>query len=492
MTTRTRTAPTARTLRTARPSPRRLRRALGVGSVLTAVLLATACTAPGEETVDVVIGYQSRTINTVTAGTLLRERGFFEKALEELGGGGVRYRVTWQDYDTGAPITAQMLAEKVDVGSMGDFPLVVNASTTRPHERARTELIAVTAYSIDGGLNGIVVPASSDADGIEDLRGASISTSTGSAGDGLLSRVLRGAGLAESDVTRVNQAPSVGASALTAGSVDAVSQFTSWPGLMVHDGGARLLVDGAATRAPTFHGVVVRSAFAEERPEVVDAFLSAMIEATGFLHADPLRASTIVAEETGLPVEVVHLYNGAGGIATFDPTLKQPLLDALAEDAEYLDASGVPVDFDAGSFADDSALRAAWGDGYDAAAESLENPAVQLVRDEDCPVTEWAAATASEAWPAGEEQTVFHATPECLLAALASSPLPPRAAYVPDHSTGTRWFADRSEWVHVPGAEAGHRLLPFATRSAAQEFLDAEPGGESLTYGEAVDRARAL
>jgi len=486
---------------TARPARRALRlavrrparRLLGSAVVLAGVgLLATACTGEGGETVDIVLGYQSRTINTVTAGTLLREEGFFEKALEELGReSGTRYRVTWEDYDTGAPITAQMLAQKIDLGSMGDFPLVVNASTTRPHDGARTELIAVTAYDIDGGLNGIVVPASSDADGIEDLRGASISTSTGSAGDGLLSRVLRGAGLTDADVTRVNQAPSVGASALAAGSVDAVSQFTSWPGLMVHDGSARLLVDGAATGAPTFHGVVVRSAFATERPEVVGAFLASVIEATRFLHQDPLRASTIVAEATGLPVEVVHLYNGANGIATFDPTLKQPLLDALEEDAEYLAATGVDVDFDAEDFVNDSYLRDAWGLGYDGAVESLENPAVESARDEDCAVTEWTSADASESWPARSERTVLHATPECLLAAVADAPFPPRAAYVPDHTTGTRWFADRSEWVHVPAAEAGRRLVPFATRSAAREFLGTEPGGELVSYEEALDRARA-
>jgi len=485
------TARTAAAARTA-PSPRR-RRLAAAGVLAASALLASGCAADGAATVDVVIGYQSRTINTATAGTLLKEQGFFEQELAELGRDtGTRYRVVWEDYDTGAPITAQMLAEKIDLGSMGDFPLVINASTTRPFERARTELIAVTAYDIEGGLNGIVVPASSDADDIEDLRGASISTSSGSAGDGLLSRVLREAGLTDADVTRVNQAPSVGASALAAGSVDAVSQFTSWPGLMVHDGTARLLVDGAATRAPTFHGVVVRGAFADERPEVVDAFLSSLIEATRFLHRDPLRASTIVAEATGLPVEVVHLYNGANGIATFDPTLKRPLLDALVEDAEYLEATGVPVDFDVDSFVDDAPLRAAWGLGYDAAVDSLENPAVQAVRDEACAVAEWTSSAASELWPAGEERTVFHATPECLLSAIAASPQPPRAAYVPDHSTGTRWFADRSEWVQVAEGEPGRRLVPFATRSAAQEFLESDPGSELLTYEEALDRARAL
>ncbi|MGW4249451.1 ABC transporter substrate-binding protein, partial [Nocardia sp. NPDC004722] len=81
----------------------------------------------GGDTVKVVIGYQSKTINTVTAGTLLKAKGFLEQRLNSLNNGH-KYAVEWQDYDTGAPITAQMVAEKIDIGSMGDYPLLINGS----------------------------------------------------------------------------------------------------------------------------------------------------------------------------------------------------------------------------------------------------------------------------------------------------------------------------------------------------------------------------
>lgn len=95
--------------------------------------LATACgSASGADgsgkTVTVTVGYQSKTINTVTAGTLLRSLGYFEQELAARGKkDGVTYKVDWQDYATGAPITAQMTAGKIDIGSMGDFP----SSSTR-------------------------------------------------------------------------------------------------------------------------------------------------------------------------------------------------------------------------------------------------------------------------------------------------------------------------------------------------------------------------
>lgn len=53
--------------------------------------------------VNVVVGYQSKTINTVTAGTLLRAQGYLEHRLADITTRtGTKYAVRWQDYDTGA------------------------------------------------------------------------------------------------------------------------------------------------------------------------------------------------------------------------------------------------------------------------------------------------------------------------------------------------------------------------------------------------------
>ncbi len=81
------------------------------GALAGAALLLTFTTGCGggganaddSGTVTVTVGYQSRTINTVTAGTLLRSLGYFEDELRERGKrDGVTYKVEWQDYATGA------------------------------------------------------------------------------------------------------------------------------------------------------------------------------------------------------------------------------------------------------------------------------------------------------------------------------------------------------------------------------------------------------
>src|SRR6201996_5952896 len=149
--------------------------------------------------VNVVIGYQSKTINTVTAGTLLRAPGYLEHRLADIPTRtGTKYAVRWQDYDTGAPITAQMLAEKIDIGSMGDYPLLINGSKTQANPLARTEMVSVTRHKPQGALNMIVVAPNSPATTLKELAGAKISASVGSAGHGTLVRALDKDGIGSS------------------------------------------------------------------------------------------------------------------------------------------------------------------------------------------------------------------------------------------------------------------------------------------------------
>ncbi|MFG3509601.1 ABC transporter substrate-binding protein [Streptomyces sp. NPDC047821] len=435
-----------------------------------AAALLTGCggdaDADGPRTVTVTVGYQSKTINTVTAGTLLRELGYFEQELKARGAeDGTTYRVRWQDYATGAPITAQMTAGKIDIGSMGDFPLLINAARGTQLDRP-TRLVSVTGYNLRGGLNTVVTAPDSPLERLEDLRGRKVSTSVGSAADGTLVRALRRAGIdPHKDIRKLNQQPSVGASALQSGSADALSQFVAWPGLLAHQGRAKALYDGAELNVPTFHGVTVREGFAKQRPAVVDAFLRAQRRATDHLRAEPVAAAESVARATGLPAEVVYLYNGAHGIATFDPTLKPALVDALKQDVPVLKSAQLVGDVDVDAFVDDRYLKRVYGASY-AAARATRPPAAR-----------------AELWLKDGTTRAF-TSPERLLEAVAAARGTVRAAYVPDTATGTPWFADKAVWV-----ADGTELLPFVTPSGAAAYTARHPGARTVPYGEALRRA---
>ncbi|SHI07386.1 ABC transporter substrate-binding protein [Streptomyces sp. 3214.6] len=416
-------------------------------------------------TVTVTVGYQSKTINTVTAGTLLRSLGYFEKQLNALHDGHT-YRVDWQDYATGAPITAQMTAGKIDIGSMGDFPLLINAARGKQLGKP-THLVSVTGYNLRGGLNTIVTAPDSKLTSVKDLKGKKVSTSVGSAADGTLVRALQRAGIDPGKgIEKLNQQPAVGASALSAGSADALSQFVAWPGLLAYQGKAKALYDGAQLDLPTFHGVTAREDFTKKRPAVLEAFLKAQSEATDYLDAHPVDAAEKVAEATGLPAEVVYLYNGAHGIATFDPAVKPQLVSALKEDVSILKAAKLTGDVDVDAFVDDQYVKKALGASY--ARQLAATPA---------PAT-------SEVWPKGATQTRPFKTPAELLAYVAAHRDGIRAAYVPDATTGTLWFADRAVWV-----ADGTTLLPFVAPATAQAYVDAHGGARVVTYADALGRA---
>jgi NitT/TauT family transport system substrate-binding protein len=455
------------------------------------VLTSAACSLDSPDDGDairVVVGYQSKTINTVTAGTLLRAEGDFEKRLDEVTERtGQEYAVEWQDYDTGAPITTGMIAGKIDIGSMGDYPLLINGSRANANEGTRTEMLSVTGSSPKGSLNMVVVTPDSTAVTIADLRGKSVSASVGSAGHGTLVQALDRAGINPAEAVNVqNQQPQVGASALESGKVDALAQFVAWPGLLVFQDKARLLYDGAQLGVPTLHGVVARSAFADENPDVVAAFLQAQLDSTDSLVEDPLAAAKLVAEQSGLPAEVVYLYNGPGG-TDFNPAVKPELVEALHGDLPYLKSIGsFEHELDLNTFVNTGPLEQAFtatGGNYAQALASAQNASRIEGRDPVCD-RDVDPADAAELWLEGAEETQPAAGPTCLLKAVRqaeSQGEQVRAAYIYDPLLGTRWFADKAVWLR-DGAE----FVPFTTQDSANEYVRTHLGAVPASYEQAV------
>ncbi|MDR3663006.1 MAG: ABC transporter substrate-binding protein [Mycobacterium sp.] len=455
----------------------------------TVVVAAGGCsldsTNADANVVNVVVGYQSKTINTVTAGTLLRAQGYLEHRLDDIGAKtGKKYHVEWQDYDTGAPITAQMVAEKIDIGSMGDYPMLINGSKTQINDRARTELVSATGSSPTGALNMVVVAPDSPVQTLSELAGQKVSASVGSAGHGTLVRALAKTGV--SGVEVLNQQPQIGATALESGQVKALSQFVAWPGLLVFQNKAKLLYDGGELNYPTWHGVVARRAYAAAHPEVLDALLQAQLDATDFLNTKPLEAARIVAQGSGLPQEVVYLYNGPGG-TRFDTTLKPSLVDALKGDVPYLKSIGDFADLDVPGFVQDGPLRAALaarGRDYNAEVARTTNPSVLHGTDPVCNSPVDNPALASELWLDGADATQPAANPTCLLKAIRAATAKGakvRAAYVPDAELGTRWLVDKSVWV-----QQGGEFVPFDTTTGAHRYQVTHPGSTVVTYQQAL------
>ncbi|MFT4086298.1 MAG: ABC transporter substrate-binding protein [Gordonia sp. (in: high G+C Gram-positive bacteria)] len=453
----------------------RFRRFMLPALAATVAMSAAGCSLSPDEndgdTTQVVVGYQSKTINTVTAGTLLRARGDFEKHLAEAGkASGKKYSVRWEDYDTGAPITTGMIAGKIDLGSMGDYPLLINGSRANADPKTATSILSVTGSSPKGSLNMIVAKPDSPISSIKDLRGKRVSASVGSAGHGTLLAGLAAAGIPADDVDVTNQQPQIGASSLESGKVDALAQFVAWPGLLVFQNKAKLVYDGAQLGRPTLHGTIARNSYVKDHPEVVQAFLEAQLDAAKALAADPLGAAKQVAKASGLPAEVVYLYNGPGG-TDFNPALKPSLVDALSADKPYLKSIGsFPNPVDLRSFVDDAPLRkavAATGGDYQALLARQGNESVAN----------------GEVWYSGEDTAKFDDATAVLKAVRTARDQHKQvtAAYITDPVLGTRWFADRAVWLRD-----GAQFQAFTTPDGAAAYRTSHPGATPVTYDDAL------
>jgi len=96
-------------------------------AMFASLLLAHPATA---ETVTIGIGTQDTTTNTATAGTIVRQLHLLEKYLPKDGKyANIKFELEWQNFTSGPPVTNAMMANKLQFGMMGDYPLIVNGFT---------------------------------------------------------------------------------------------------------------------------------------------------------------------------------------------------------------------------------------------------------------------------------------------------------------------------------------------------------------------------
>ncbi|HTC98179.1 MAG TPA: ABC transporter substrate-binding protein, partial [Bradyrhizobium sp.] len=165
---------------------------LSIAISVTALMLARPASA---ETVTIGIGTQDTTTNTVTAGTVIRQLHLLEKYLPTSGKyADIKFELEWQNFTSGPPVTNAMMANKLQFGMMGDYPLIVNGFTFENNPESKSRLIAVAAYSLSGSGNGIVVHKDSPYYDLADLKGKLVSVPFGSAAHGMVLKAMQDRG----------------------------------------------------------------------------------------------------------------------------------------------------------------------------------------------------------------------------------------------------------------------------------------------------------
>ena len=436
-------------------------------------LLAVAAVAPAQaKTIKVAIGHQSMCTDTYTAGIVVKELKLLEKHLPKTGKyKDVSYDISWADYSSGGPITNQMMANKLNIGVMGDYPLIVNGAKFQATDSLRTYYVAGTGYNLKGSGNAIVVPVKSDLYKIGDLEGKEVSTPVGSAAWGMLLKAAQDNNI---KFQLKNQSPAVGAANIAAGKIDAHSDFCPWSEIMEFRGTGRKIYDGSEAGVPYLHGVVVRKDLADDYPEVVQAFIKAVYDAGKWIKEDPIRATDLMEKWTGVEKEVLYIYFSKGGHLSLDPTIKPAWTEALKFDHTVLvkEKAIPPLDF--GDWITEKYIRAAYKDmgvDYDKDKAAVVNP------------VEANAGLPNEIWHARDGIKAYATLPEFLgaIASFRATGAKINSTYVYDKETGLKLFGKTAFWVVTPKGE----FATFLRRGEAEKYAGTIDG-KVITFEDAI------
>jgi len=271
-----------------------------------------------------------------------------------------QFKIDWQNFTSGPPITNGMVANKLQIGMMGDYPLLVNGATFQNGNDTKSELIAIIAYNKDGAGNGVVVHKDSPFFELSDLKGKRVSVPFGSAAHGMLLKAMEDKGWKEDFWELSSQSPEVGTTNLQERKIDGHADFVPFPELLPYRGFARKIYDGVETKLPTMHGVVVRKDFADKYPEVVVAYLKALLEANDWVRKNPKLAAEKVEDWTKTEKEVAYMFIGPSGVHTLDPTIKPKWIEAIKYDTGVLQRMGKVKQFNADAWANETYIRQAF------------------------------------------------------------------------------------------------------------------------------------
>jgi NitT/TauT family transport system substrate-binding protein len=330
---------------------------------------------------------------------------------------------------------------------------------------------------------------------LSDLKGKLISVPFGSAAHGMVLQAMQTRGWPETYWNLVSQSPEVGTTNLQEKKIDAHADFVPFADLLPYRGFARKIFDGVETKVPTFHGVVVRKDFAAEHPEVVVAYIKALVEANAWVRANPAAATAKVEEWTKIEKEVAYLYLGPGGIHTLDPTIKPRWLDTIRTGHEVLTRLNRVKSLDINAWVDETYVRAAYKElklDYDAQKQTLANYDIGG-QDPLCKTAITRPKEAGEVWVEGAG-IVAYSSPACTLAAINKAQADNRkvkVAYLYDRALGIKVFADKAFYALNTADPKKPQIVPFLLKKDAEAHA-ASIGGRPAVYAEALAAAAGL
>lgn len=203
------------------------------------------------------------------------EQGFLEEELAAVG-----YSVETIPFTGAGPaINEAFVNGSIDIATVGDVPAIVGKSNG-----VDTILLAGEVHFNDAAL---AVPADSDIQSVEDLKGKTVATLQGSYMHKSLINMLEAYGMSISDIQFTNMTSADAASALEAGAVDAAVLANTQEATLANSDNVRIVLN--CDDNPSWkggHSLLVRTAYYEENHDATVAFIKAIKRANEYAIAN--------------------------------------------------------------------------------------------------------------------------------------------------------------------------------------------------------------
>ncbi len=218
---------------------------------------------------------------------IAKDKGFFEKHGLDISVSG---------FTSGKQCLNAVLGGAAEIATTAEAPTTAAAMSKQP--------IAFLARMEYSDLKTLTA-AGSGIKSLADLKGKKVAFTAGTGSEVYTVALLKKAGLSKSDVKLTNLRPQDMLPALSAGDIDAYNTWEPHVSNGVKAMGAKVVeLDTKGIYAETFNIVVMKS-YLKDNPELIAAFLKALIEAEAWMKANPEEAIATVAKVAGMKADAL-------------------------------------------------------------------------------------------------------------------------------------------------------------------------------------------
>lgn len=252
------------------------------------------------EPVDIVYGYHPYWTGG-WHGVIIKEKELWKKYLP------AGSKVKFEPHLTGPPMVNALLADKMQIGTMGDMPSLV--ATTKA-DIADIRLVSVPMFSAGQQCNKILVRKDApDFASVEEatkwMDGRTFAAHRGTCTNRFIESIVRKGAFKPSKI--VSMPIEVIASNFESSTIDAAAMWEPHARRQVALGNAKYVATGAPWGENDADFTLMRQDFIEKNPEAAAGWIKAEIEAIQFMANNPEETVNIIYEEvTGYSKEAIY------------------------------------------------------------------------------------------------------------------------------------------------------------------------------------------